>query len=254
MNETTEPRGRTQEERDYYALSRRVYAIFAHVYDAVVFPFRRLRHEVANMVDLSAGSRLLDVATGTGQQAFAFAEKAREVVGIDLSEAMLRIARRKNRCPNVTFQQADAADLPFEDESFDAACVSFALHEMPMSIRERVVREMARVTKPGGSVTVVDYALPRNHVASSLAYHIIKLYERDHYATFVKSDVAALLKREGVELTDQRSALLGMAQIKTGRRAEAIAGVHPDGFDHEHATSAPRRDGGDVAVQRGGAR
>src|SRR5512134_962870 len=155
-----ESRGRTDEEREYYSFSRRVYAVFAHVYDAVVFPFRKLRHEVASRVDLPPGARLLDVATGTGQQAFAFAEKAREVVGIDLSEEMLRIARRKNRFSSVSFQQADAAELPFEDDSFDASCVSFALHEMPSSVRKRVLREMARVTRPGGSIAVIDYGLP----------------------------------------------------------------------------------------------
>ena len=101
---------------------------------------------------------------------------------------MLRVARRKNRFSNVTFLRADAAALPFGDQSFDAACVSFALHEMPASIRDRVVREMARVTKAGGVAVVVDYGLPRNRVASWLAYHIVKLYERDHYATFVRSE------------------------------------------------------------------
>jgi ubiquinone/menaquinone biosynthesis C-methylase UbiE len=112
---TMDERDAGQEEREYYSLSRRVYEVFASFYDAVVFPIRGLRRKVASLVELRPGSRLLDVATGTGAQAFAFAEKAREVVGIDLSEAMLRIARRKNRFPNITFQQADAAELPFED-------------------------------------------------------------------------------------------------------------------------------------------
>ena len=249
MTSTEEPRGRTEEERDYYSLSRRVYTIFAHVYDAVVFPIRKLRHEVASMVDLRPDARLLDVATGTGAQAFAFAGKAREVVGIDLSEAMLRIARRKNRFPNVTFQRADAADLPFEDESFDASCVSFALHEMPSSVRERVVREMARVTKPGGSVSVVDYALPRNHVAASLAYRVIKLYERDHYASFVKSDLAALLKSVGIEVLARRPALLGMAQVMTGRRNESVSRTR-SGVPDSSPVASPGRSAARVAEGR----
>lgn len=210
--------GGREEEREYYSLNSRVYPILAHFYDAVTAPIRGLRRTVASMVDPGPGSRVLDVATGTGAQAFAFAEKGREVVGIDLSESMLRIARRKNRFPAVTFQQADATALPFEDASFDASCVSFALHEMPPSIRERVAREMARVTRPGGSVTVVDYALPRNQVTSSLVLHIVKLYERDHYASFVRSDVVALLRNAGIDVSERRPALLGLAQIVTGRR------------------------------------
>ena len=228
MTSQTEPLGRTDEERAYYSFSRRAYAIFAPVYDAVVFPFRTLRHDVASTVDLRAGARLLDVATGTGQQAFAFAKKAREVVGIDLSEAMLRIARRKNQFPNVTFQQADAAELPFDEASFDASCVSFALHEMPASVRERVVREMARVTKPGGSIMIVDYGLPRNRFASTIVFHIVKLYERHHYESFVKSDWRTLLASAGVEVSEDRPALRGMARVLMGRRVASMARARPE--------------------------
>ena len=222
MSANEEPRGRTAEERDYYSHSRSLYAVLAHVYDAVVSPFRALRREVASAIEIRPGSRLLDVATGTGQQAFAFAEKAREVVGIDLSEAMLRVARRKNRFSNVSFQQADAAELPFENDSFDATCVSFALHEMPGSVRQRVVREMARVTKPAGSITIVDYGMPHGRVMSAVVYHVVKLYEHAPYAAFVKSDWRVLLQSAGVEPADQRPALHGLATILTGRKPASI--------------------------------
>lgn len=212
-----QPSGPADEERAYYSLQRRLWAAFAPLYDSIVFPFRTLRRQVARIVKLPPGSRVLDVATGTGAQAFAFAETAGAVVGIDLSDAMLRIARRNNRFPNVTFQQADAVALPFADGSFDASCVSFALHEMPAGIRERVVREMARVTRPGGRIVVVDYALPSRPVSRWLAYHIIKLYEREHYATFVKSDVVGLLDRLGIEVSDRRPVLRGVAQVIVGR-------------------------------------
>ncbi|NUQ76844.1 MAG: methyltransferase domain-containing protein [Polyangiaceae bacterium] len=221
--------GQTEEEQRYYALSRRVYAIFAHLYDAVTVPLQRLRPEVASAIELPPGARVLDVATGTGGQAFAFAEKAQEVVGVDLSDAMLRVARRKNRWPNLTFQKADAASLPFEDASFDASCVSFALHEMPKSIRERVVREMARVTKPGGPIIVVDYALPRNPITRSVVYHAVKLYERDHYASFVRSDLVALLKSAGIDFMEHRPALWGLAKITIGRRNRAVFSSHEEG-------------------------
>ena len=227
MHEVAEARGaahdgrdRTDEEQAYYSLNRRVYAVFAHFYDAVTLPIRSLRHTVASLVELPPNSRVLDVATGTGEQAFAFARKARAVVGIDMSEAMLRVARRKNGLPNVTFQRADATALPFEDTSFDGACVSFALHEMPATIRERVVREMARVTKVGGTVVVVDYALPRNRVASWLAYHIVKQYERDHYATFVRSDIARLLEHADLHASRRQRALFGLVQIATAHKSD----------------------------------
>jgi demethylmenaquinone methyltransferase/2-methoxy-6-polyprenyl-1,4-benzoquinol methylase len=228
-------RGRTEEEREYYALSTRAYAIFAPFYDLVTLPFRRLRDEVVSTLSIDRTLRALDVATGTGAQARAFAEKAAEVVGIDLSEAMLRIARRKHRLPNLTFRRADAAEMPFDDRSFDVACISFALHEMPRSIRERVVREMVRVTKPGGAILVVDYGLPRSAVMRWLVYHVVKLYEPDHYADFVRSDVQALLRDAGVELQAERPAPGGLARIYSGHRCEVGDATVPSSVRGERA-------------------
>lgn len=211
---------RTDEEREYYALNKRVYAVFAPFYDLVTFPIRKLRREVAVGAGLDARSRILDVAAGTGAQARAFAENAGEVVGVDLSETMLRIARRRNRLPNLTFQQADATELPFGDARFDVSCVSFALHEMPGSIRERTIAEMARVTKPGGTVLVVDYAPPRDTFGKVLS-RVVQLYERDHYLDFIRSDLGALLQRMGIAVQEERIVLRGAVRIVTGSRLGA---------------------------------
>lgn len=210
----------TEEERAYYSLNRRVYRLFAPFYDLVTLPARALRREVVRLSELPPASRILDVATGTGAQALAFAQAAKEVVGVDLSRAMLRVARRKNRFQNVSFQEADGARLPFEEGSFDAACVSFALHEMPESIRTGVLREMARVTRPGGLIVLVDYALPRGRLASWVVFRVVQLFEGDHYASLVRSDLAAFLRGAGIEPLARHLGLGGLAQIVTGRRPE----------------------------------
>lgn len=191
---------RTPEEHDYYGLNKKVYDVFAPYYDILVRPISGMRRKIARVVCLEPGARVLDVATGTGAQAFAFAERAGEVVGVDLNDAMLRIARHHNRFPNVTFLWADATRLPFSDRSFDIASISFALHEMPGSVRSRVLHEMARVTKPGGSVVVVDYALPQHRLLRASALRVVKLYERDHYAEFVRLDLCRLLEAEGIRV------------------------------------------------------
>lgn len=216
---------RTDDERAYYDLSRRVYAVFAPFYDVVTAPFVRLRSDVAEALRTVPGMRVLDVATGTGAQALAFAETGCDVVGLDLSEAMLRVARRKRARPNIAYVQGDAASLPFEDERFDVSCVSFALHEMPRTVRERVVREMVRVTRPGGTVAIVDYALPRNAVARWVVFHGVKLYEGDLYAEFMRSDRAQLLGDAGVEMDGVRVALGGVASIHVGHRRVVPASV-----------------------------
>lgn len=211
--------GRTEEERAYYAFNEKAWAMFAPFYDLVTFPMRKLRGEVVALAGLDASSRVLDVATGTGAQARAFANKAGDVVGIDLSEAMLRIARRERGLPNLMFRRADAAELPFDDASFDVACISFALHEMPASIRERVIGELVRVTRPGGTIIVVDYAPPHGAFECAIS-RIVALYERERYEEFIQSDLHALLRRSGIEIRDDRRPLLGTAQVVIGSRVE----------------------------------
>src|SRR3972149_9713247 len=177
------------DEREYYSLVKKVFDILAPFYDIVTAPFSGLRGRVVDFTGAEKGSKILDVATGTGKQAFAFAEKGYDVTAIDLAEAMLKVANKKNRYKNVNFQVTDATNLPFEDHSFDVASVSFALHDMPLTIREKVLKEMVRVTKPEGMIVIVDYALPRNRIGRFLIYHFVRLYEYEYYSRFMEADL-----------------------------------------------------------------
>lgn len=194
----------TEEERHYYALMAMAWRLLAPFYDVISFPLTRLRREVATMAGVHPGARVLDVATGTGAQALAFAEAGAEVIGVDLSESMLRIARRKARAPNPTFRRGDAAELPFEDARFDISCVSFGLHEMPTSVRDRALLELARVTTPNEKIVIVDYALPKGPIASKLVYNVVRLYERDNYEEFIRSDLHAMLARAAITVVTDR--------------------------------------------------
>lgn len=198
---------------DYYALNARVYPKFAPFYDAIVRPIRHVRRIIARLSGAGPSSRVLDVATGTGEQAFAFAEAGAHVVGVDISEPMLRIARRKQRRGDVTLLHADATRLPFDDAHFDITSIAFGLHEMPQSIRVATLQEMARVTRAGGTLVVFDYALPRNAVWRALVYRVVKSYERDHYVDFVAIDLPELLLRAGFAVSVDRPFLLGSARL-----------------------------------------
>jgi ubiquinone/menaquinone biosynthesis C-methylase UbiE len=209
-----------EEEREYYAHNNRIYAAFAHFYDFVVLPFRHLRRKVAALVEANATSRVLDVATGTGAQAREFARTAGEVVGIDLSDAMLRVARKKSRASNLRFQRADATELPFNDSTFDIACISFALHEMPAPIRTRAIAEMARVTKTRGIVIVIDHGRPGGPFGC-LLFRILKLFEPKYYPEFVNSDLRPLVEASPLRVTIECQLLHGAARVliatRTGR-------------------------------------
>lgn len=215
---TTAQVARTDEERQYYAFQATAWRILAPVYDAIVFPLRRMRQRVARLAGIAPGMRVLDVATGTGKQAFAFADAGADVTAIDLSPAMLRVARRKAVGRAIDFREGDARALPLADASFDRSCVSFGLHEMPASVRREALLELARVTRPDGRIVIVDYALPDNHLASALVYHGVKLYERDNYAEFVKADLRAILDEAGMVTVSETHAAAGAIRIVIARR------------------------------------
>lgn len=211
----------TPEEKRYYSFMK-MFDRLAPFYDFFTLPILGLRNKAASFADAKKGSKILDVCTGTGAQAFAFARKGYDVVGIDLSKEMLEIAKKKNKrygYSNMGFKAADATKLPFEDNRFDVSCVSFALHDMIPSIREKVVNEMARVTKPGGIVVVVDYGLPKNRVVRFLAYNFIRLWEK-YYPEFIKSDLEAMLRESGIEVKEEISVLLGAGRIVKGVKVE----------------------------------
>ena len=206
----------TEEEKKYYSLVTKAFAALAPFYDVVATPFSSVRGRVVNFTKAKRGSKILDVATGTGQQAFAFAKKGYEVVGIDISEAMLNVAKKKNKYKNAKFEVADAANLPFADNSFDVSSISFALHDMPLSIRERVLREMVRVTKPQGIIVIADYNLPENKISKFLIYHFVALYEAEYYKTFIKSDLELLFHKNRIKIIDKDTVMLGVGRVLKG--------------------------------------
>ncbi len=216
------------EEEKYYLLLKKYARILAPFYDTVFGSLSlgaesKLRDKVVDFANVRNRSRILDVATGTGRQAFAFAKRGYDVVGIDLSEDMLKVAIKKNKYENVKFEIVDATNLPFEDNRFDVSCVSFALHDMILTIREKALKEMVRVTKPKGTIVIVDYALPKNKVSRFFIYHLVKLYE-PYYPEFIKSDLEALLRKSGIEIEEELPVLLGAGKIIKGT-PEVAAGA-----------------------------
>jgi len=207
-------------KKKYYSLLKKYTRILAPYYDTVTKFLSlgresRLRDKVVDFTCARNGSRILDVCTGTGKQAFAFAKKGYDVIGIDLSEDMLKVAKKNNIYQNVKFEVTDATNLPFEDNSFDVSCVSFALHDMILTIREKALKEIVRVTKPKGTIMIVDYALPKNKMSRFLIYNFVKSYE-PYYPEFIKSDLEALLKKSGIKIKEKLPVFLGAGRILKG--------------------------------------
>lgn len=115
------------------------------------------------MADVRPGDDALDVCCGTGDVTFRLADAGARATGIDFSEPMLDVARRRSaglppdRRP-ATFLQGDALHLPFPDARFDVVTISYGLRNL--ADFEAGLRELNRVLKPGGRLLVLDFGKP----------------------------------------------------------------------------------------------
>jgi len=117
---------------------------------------RRWRKIVVEAVGAEPGQRVLDLAAGTGTSSEPYADAGVHVVACDFSLGMLQVGKRRR--PDIDFVAGDATNLPFADETFDAVTISFGLRNV--SDPELALREMARVTKPGGTLVVCEFSHP----------------------------------------------------------------------------------------------
>lgn len=132
-----------------------VTASAAEIYDTRFVPslFGQFAPRLVSFAGVTPGTRVLDVATGTGIVATAAAELGAQATGLDINPGMLAVARQKS--DRVDWVEGDVAALPFPDGGFDTVFCQFALMFFPD--RARAFAEMLRVLKPGGLLAVAVF-------------------------------------------------------------------------------------------------
>jgi demethylmenaquinone methyltransferase/2-methoxy-6-polyprenyl-1,4-benzoquinol methylase len=178
---------------------------------------------------------VLDLASGTGDFSLLIERQCpgARAVAVDLTERMLRLARGRHVDHAVC---ADAVQLPFPDRTFDCVFVGYGLRNFP-GLRE-AVREMERVTRPGGRLVSLDFFLPSNRVLRRIwlawlfmqgAFWGIVLHGRPRIYTYIPDSLrsfvsidefSALLRRSGYSSVDTRSFLLGGIGLHWAIKAE----------------------------------
>ena len=198
------------------------------------------RRRVVGEVRRAKPGRILDVATGTGDLAIAMARRIRDVqvLGVDLSEQMLAVARRKIEARGldgrIVLDRGDAERLAVADASVDVATVAFGVRNF--GDLGAGLRELARTIKPGGKVVILEFSRPRNRVFLALyefySYKILPriggLVSRDKRAyEYLPTSVGefpapeefmAMMARAGFRNCRARSQSFGIAQIYIGER------------------------------------
>ncbi|MFJ8842545.1 demethylmenaquinone methyltransferase [Streptomyces cyaneofuscatus] len=117
---------------------------------------RQWRKAVAAAVDARPAQKILDLAAGTATSSQPFAQAGAYVVPCDFSLGMLTVGKRRH--PWMPFTAGDGMKLPFKDEVFDTVTISFGLRNIQDT--ETALRELYRVTKPGGKVVICEFSQP----------------------------------------------------------------------------------------------
>jgi ubiquinone/menaquinone biosynthesis C-methylase UbiE len=179
---------------DHNATTRPSFEQQVGVFSGPDSPFaRRPESTLAWIEPLEADMVVLDVACGAAHVAETIAPHVREVVGVDLTPALLELGAARLRdagTTNVLLQEGDVVSLPFVDGSFDVVVCRTALHHFPE--KRRAVEEMARVCRPDGRVVVLDMVAPSIEVRETFD-QVHRAFDPSHADVLLEKELAELV-------------------------------------------------------------
>jgi ubiquinone/menaquinone biosynthesis C-methylase UbiE len=198
------------------------YERIAWAYDLLDLPFEYGRYrKIRPLLFRGLSGRILEAGVGTGRN-FPFYPPGSEVVGIDLSPAMLARAERRLTMAGskVQLRQMDVIRLGFPDRTFDAAVATFLFCTLPDELQVAGMRELGRVVKPGGTIRCLEYTRP----SGGLRRLMTRLWEPWVYwaygASFDRQTEKHVLEA-GLQLLESRFVADELIKL-LGARAQAI--------------------------------
>lgn len=157
--------------------------------------------KMVEIAEVTGQEVLLDIATGGGHTANAFAPLVKKVIAVDLTAKMLEAAEKfikENGHQNVEFVQGDAEQLPFSDESFDIVTCRIAPHHFPNV--DLFIKEVHRVLKPGGQFLLDDNVVPELKEYDQFYNTIEKIRDYSHFRAWKKSEWIQKIEDSGLEV------------------------------------------------------
>jgi ubiquinone/menaquinone biosynthesis C-methylase UbiE len=196
------------------------YQRIAAFYDLLDFPFEYARYRrIRPMLFQGMGGRILDAGVGTGRN-FAFYPPGAQIVGIDISPAMLSRAEqhRSSAAANVELRRMDVTRLDFPDRSFDAAVATFLFCTLPDELQVPGLKELARVVKPGGIIRLLEYTRPSGRVRRLVTKAWEPWVSWAYGASFDRR-TEQHVPEAGLQLVESRFAADELIKLITARRA-----------------------------------
>ena len=185
-----------------------LYKLLSNVYDLLdVIYFRNEDKNPRTAINdyIHSEDAVLDICTGTASNAIRIAKqnKNAEIVGIDMSADMIKLAKKKvaKEKVSVSLFEMDATDLKFKDEYFDIVIISLVLHEIAPSIAEKIILESKRVLKPEGKIIVMEWEVPKKKW-QKLLFMPIHLLEPKSYKSFIRLDMKQYFEKFGLHVKE----------------------------------------------------
>ena len=184
--------------------SKLFYKAMSGFYDLIdIVYFRDYENSPRKAVFESIGNteKVLDLCTGTATNALKIAElkPLSEVIGIDLSKDMLKIAQGKaerSKVPNIKLYHMDATNMRFHDKFFDKILLSLVLHEVEEDLAEKILAEAKRVLKDDGEIIVTEWEKSRKLFCRAV-FLPIEFLEPKPFKSFIKKDLYQLTTAVG---------------------------------------------------------
>lgn len=181
------------------------YKIISNAYDLLdVIYFRTYENSPRKAVldQIYDNEKILDLCTGTATNAINIAKKRTNtnIVGIDLSKNMLKIAQnkiKKNKLKNIRLLQMDATQLKYKSNSFDKILISLVLHELDKELASKIIMEAKRVLKDNGEIIITEWK-PSKQLFKRILFAPIHFLEPKTYRQFIKLDLYSYFEKYGL--------------------------------------------------------
>ncbi len=168
-------------------------------YETIEDKWVAIRPVMIEMADLKIGERILDLGTGLGFQAAAFAACGYETLGVDFVPDRIHLARQRHSCTSLRWIVADATNLPFPDHSIDVVSVSLALHDMPVQVVRVALSEIRRVTKR--RIVIAEPRLKHHSLLLPIYKSVACLLDESMYMKdFLDMDILGLFQEATLRL------------------------------------------------------
>ncbi|WP_310605278.1 class I SAM-dependent methyltransferase [Anaerosporobacter sp.] len=186
----------------FYNMTAKIYDILDKTYFA---DYNKSPRKVV-MQSINTNDYVLDICTGTATNAINISKNNNNVkiIGIDLSDSMLAMARQKmqnEHITNVELLNMDATKLSFDDNTFDKILISLVLHELDEPIANQILEQAKCVLKDNGEIIITEWELSKN-ILRRFLFLPIHLFEPKSYRKFIKKDLNQYFKELGFNVTE----------------------------------------------------